>query len=154
MDRTIPPIYSLLDAAHGNQVNILQGGGTLGRFDTVLPLLATICHRWPGSRNEDLQNTLIANAAGVPWGVSEKCAVTNEIHEDESAQLQRWFRVAAGLRKMYGAAAFAGVTDGSAIGEAHKSAPYADGLSHFNELLQDGRKHPDSLTSVNGGWVM
>ncbi|TSC59365.1 MAG: hypothetical protein Greene041662_549 [Candidatus Peregrinibacteria bacterium Greene0416_62] len=148
----VDPIYRLLDVSAEKNVQFMPGGGTLGDFLPVLSLLTIICHRYPGSRTEDMHSTILANAAGVQWGVSKEARVANEVRQNSLDQPMRWFSGAAGLRKLYGGKAFDGITDARALRETFTGAEWKDALQIYKELIQHGKDHPDDPRHGDASW--
>lgn len=147
-------IYRLLDASGGKETNIMVGGGTLGRFENVLPLLSIVCHRYPGSRTEDVHYTILANQAELNWAISDTCAVTNEVRQDTLDQPRRWFSGSAGLAQLYGRKAFKGVTNGRRIRQEYAGPQFADALKTYDELVSYGNSHPDDVKRGNAAWLV
>lgn len=151
-DAPIPDIYRLLDASAEQHIRFMPGGGTLGNFKEVLALLALICHRYPGSRTEDMHYTILAEHAGIPWGVSEDACVSNEVHGDSLDQPRRWFSGAAGLRTLYGSKVFRGITNASQMRSAFAGPEWEHALAQYEELIAHGKAHPDDVRHGDASW--
>ncbi|MDZ8241363.1 MAG: hypothetical protein RMZ69_30110 [Nostoc sp. ChiQUE01a] len=62
----LPPIQWFIDIVHGrfSGFQCKWGGGTFGRTDVIVSLLAVISRNYPGIRGEDTQLTILAKYAG------------------------------------------------------------------------------------------
>jgi hypothetical protein len=144
--QSLPEIYRMLDDAHGTNLNCLHGGSTLGKSLELLSLLSLICHRYPGSRNEDVHYTILSHAAGIPVGISNACYATNRVPPDHQTQLRRWFSASAALRKHYGNKAFKGINRSKDfLADAKARGISQPTIDEHLALIEFGKTHSDDL---------
>lgn len=149
----VSDIYQFFDASAPKNLKFMVGGGTLGDFPTVLSLLSIICHRYPGSRVEDLHYSVIAERAGVPWGVSEKTCVSNEVRQESLDQPQRWLCGSQGLRDLYrNENPFVGLVDSKGLRSEFSCSRWRDTLQTYESLVAYGKQHPDDVVRGNASW--
>lgn len=108
-DEELPPIPWFLNLVHGKYRGFQwkPGGGTFARTGVLTSLLATISQKYPGTRNEDVQLTVLAKHAGFCGDILIDVISTNrvpspkEIIQNEQ-QLKRWIAANYALEINYG----------------------------------------------------
>ncbi|RAM49590.1 MAG: hypothetical protein C6Y22_21410 [Hapalosiphonaceae cyanobacterium JJU2] len=112
----VPPIQWFLNIVHGRYSGYqwLPGGGTVGRTDVLISMFVVISLRYPGTRIEDTQLTVIANYAGLLNKIFKNVIYTNRtpsltdmtIGETPKKawleQVSRWNAGFHGLKLCYG----------------------------------------------------
>ncbi|MBC1236670.1 hypothetical protein [Nostoc sp. 2RC] len=111
----VPPIQWFLDIVHGrfSGYQCKWGGGTVGKTDTIVSLLAVIAERYPG-RGEDAFLTILAKHAGFVDSIVLDVISTNrtpsitDMTMDKPPkkawieQVYRWTAYLQGLKLLYG----------------------------------------------------
>jgi hypothetical protein len=112
----VPPIQWFINIVHGKYHGYMckQGGGTVGKTDAIVSLLATITQKYPGSRNEDTHSTILASHAGFLGDIFIDVISTNrtptisDMTKDKPPkkswikQMYRWTAAYYGLKLCYG----------------------------------------------------
>ncbi|MBC1224095.1 hypothetical protein GNF10_01135 [Nostoc sp. UCD121] len=112
----LPPLQWFIDIAHGRFSGFQHkpGGGTFGRSDAIISLLAVITIKYPGVRAEDTQLTILAKYAGFIGDIFLDVVSTNRtpsvsdmtIEEPPNKawikQMYRWIASINGLKTLYG----------------------------------------------------
>jgi len=107
----LPPIQRCLRAVHGRYKGYKwkPGGGTIGRTDVIVSLLAVIAARYPGARTEDVQLTILAHHAGFQGDIFMDVVFTNRVPRvtdmttdglTEPAWIQQMYRWIAGAHAL------------------------------------------------------
>jgi len=114
LNAAIPAIYKLINAQHGNPgARWLPGGGTCGRFESIVSLLSLIGRKYPGSRVEDCHTTVLAANAPLRYEILERVCSTNRCLSPFALdsgdgqplylrQLTRWMKGIRALELLYG----------------------------------------------------
>ncbi|MDF5711065.1 MAG: hypothetical protein PUP90_26185 [Nostoc sp. S4] len=112
----VPPIQWFIDIVHGrfSGFECKWGGGTFGRTDVIVSLLAVISINYPGIRTEDTQLTILAKYAGFLDNIFLDVISTNRTpsmtdmtmgQPQKKAwieQIYRWLASVHGLKLLYG----------------------------------------------------
>ncbi|AFZ23505.1 hypothetical protein Cylst_1203 [Cylindrospermum stagnale PCC 7417] len=112
----LPPMQWFIDIAHGRYSGFKwkPGGGTFGRFDAIVSLLAVISEKYPGIRVEDSHFTILAKHAGFVGDIFMNTVSTNrspsitDMTIDKSPkkawieQMYRWVAGFQALKLLYG----------------------------------------------------
>lgn len=112
----VPPFQWFINIVHGKYKGFKwkPGGGTVGRTDIIISLLAVIIERYPGSRCEDVQLTILAQHAGFRGDIFMDVISTNRTpspidktagHPPQLAWMEQMYRWIAGvyaLERNYG----------------------------------------------------
>ncbi|WP_138505662.1 hypothetical protein [Nostoc sp. PA-18-2419] len=112
----VPPIQWFIDIVHGrfSGFQCKWGGGTFGRTDVIVSLLAVISINYPGIRTEDTQLTILAKYAGFVDNIFLDVISTNRTpsltdmtmeQPPKKAwieQIYRWSASLHGLKLLYG----------------------------------------------------
>jgi hypothetical protein len=115
-DERISDIPWFLNLVHGQFPGYLwhPGGGTIGKTQIMVSLLATIAEKYPGARVEDVQISILAKYAGFISEISSQVISTNrvftstELTQTEQAQpiwseqVCRWISSCYALELYYG----------------------------------------------------
>lgn len=77
----IPPIQWFIDVVHGKYSGYKwqPGGGTVGRTDVIISLLAVISQRYSGTRSEDTHLTILAKHTGFLDNILMDVVSTNRV---------------------------------------------------------------------------
>ncbi len=114
--KELPPIMWFMNVVHGQYRGFMYkpGGGTAGRTDVMISLLAVIAERYPGARLEDIQLTLLAKHAGFRGDIfmstvsTNRVSIITDIKANESPklagveQIERWLAGLYALEANYG----------------------------------------------------
>ncbi|WP_193195852.1 hypothetical protein [Nostoc sp. MG11] len=112
----LPPIQWFMNIFYGryNGFQTKPGGGTFGKTDVIVSLLAVISERYPGVRGEDTQLTILAKHIGFIGDIFLDVVSTNktpsvtDIAVDNPSQkawmeqVYRWSTAHQGLKLLYG----------------------------------------------------
>jgi len=112
----IPPIQWFIDVVHGKYSGYKwqPGGGTVGRTDAIISLLAVISERYPGTRSEDTHLTILAKHTGFLDDILMDVVSTNRVPsltdmttdkpstQAWMAQMYRWIAACYALELNYG----------------------------------------------------
>jgi hypothetical protein len=112
----VPPIPWFLNIVHGYYpgYQLKPGGGTVGKTDIMISLLTMIAERYPGTRLEDIQLTILAEHAGFKHELCMDVIQTNRVPSmtdmtpgDASKlawveQMYRWMSGIEALKLNYG----------------------------------------------------
>jgi hypothetical protein len=116
LNQDVSSIHWFLNIVHGQYHGYMlgPGGGTLGKTDAMISLLAIIATRYPGSRVEDIQLSIIAHHANFKQDICLDAVQTNrapsrtDLTDDEPPQLAwaeqmaRWLAGIQSLKENYG----------------------------------------------------
>ncbi len=112
----LPPIQWFMDIVYGRYAGhqCKPGGGTFGRTDTIISLIAVISEKYPGIRGEDSQLTILAKHAGFAGDIFLDVISTNRTpsltdmtidNPPKKAwieQVYRWIASNQGVKLLYG----------------------------------------------------
>lgn len=114
--KDVPLIPWCLNIFHGKYAGyyLKPAGGTIGRTDVIMSLLAAIAKRYPGSRVEDVHLTILAKYAGLRGGIFMDALATNRVPNSTDLttdipqklawieQMRRWMAGVRALEINYG----------------------------------------------------